>query len=532
MEGPRTERWDRGAARERLARETWDLVVVGGGIVGAGIARDAALRGLAVAIVEARDWAGGTSSRTTKFAHGGLRYLEQLDFGLVRTALAERATLLAIAPHLARATPFLLPIHQDGGRPGWELRLGLGLYDALAGSSRLGRHRFLGAEAARTREPLLSPRGLRGAGLYWDARVRDARLVVETIADARRAGAVAASYCAVVGLERASIGWAGEVEDRRAGDRFALRGRMWINAAGPWADRLRALAAPHRPPLLEPTKGAHFVVARERLPLRDPTAFFAGDGRLVFAVPERDWTFLGTTDTRDNGNVDDLSVSASDVAYLLEAATGALEAHLTRDDVVGAWAGWRPLVRTRRGERPSRVPRDEAMEDTAPAFLTVAGGKLTTYRAMAEAAVDRALVALGRPHVASVTARRPLVPAALGGLGPPRDTPPETVARVRQLFGPDADDVFARWRAEPPTAAPLGERFPYTAAEVERAAREMVETLGDLVERRLSALPGGIPLDDATLARVAAAAAPVLGWSDSRIAEEVAAFRASPSPAI
>jgi len=499
--------------------------VVGGGVVGAGVARDAALRGLAVAVVEAGDWASGTSSRTTKFAHGGLRYLEERDFGLVRTALRERATLLRIAPHLTRATPFLLPIHR-GSRPPWQLRIGLGLYDVLARGARLGRHRVVDAAEARAREPLLSPRGLRGAGVYWDARVRDARLVVETIADARRAGAVAASRCAVRALEPWSGGWTAEVEDRRGGERFLLRGRAWINATGPWADRLRAMAASGRGPLLAPTKGAHVVVSRERLPLRDPTAFFAGDGRLVFAVPEGDWTFIGTTDTPDGGDVDDFAASDGDVDYLLAAASGAFEPRLSRGDVRGAWAGWRPLVRAARADRPGAIPRDEAMEATAPRFLTVSGGKLTTYRAMAEEAVDGACETLGRPRGACATALRPLVPASVGGAGPPRGAPPASVARVRELFGPDADDVFDRWRAAPETGEPLADGFPYTAAEVERAAREMVETLGDLVDRRLSVLPEGLPVGGPALERVAAAAAPVLGWSEARVREEVARFRA------
>src|SRR5687767_6658728 len=229
----RTKAWDRSAAVERLRDETFDVLVVGGGITGAGVARDAALRGLTVAVVDAGDWAAGTSSRTTKLAHGGLRYLEQMDFGLVRTALAERAVLLAIAPHLTRAAPFLLPVYAGRSRPSWELRTGLWLYDALAGARRLGRHRVLGAEATLEREPQLSPRGLRGAGLYWDARVLDARLVIETVADARRAGAVAANYCSVEDLERGHDGWGAEVHDRRSGEAFTLRARSCVVAVGP-----------------------------------------------------------------------------------------------------------------------------------------------------------------------------------------------------------------------------------------------------------------------------------------------------------
>lgn len=521
----RTEAWDRASAIERLRAEEFDVLVVGGGITGAGVARDAALRGLSVALVDAGDWAGGTSSRTTKFAHGGLRYLELFDFGLVRTALAERAVLLSIAPHLTSATPFLLPIHSGRSRPSWELRAGLWMYDALAGKTRLGRHQILDATGAQAREPGLSPARLRGAGVYWDARVRDARLVIETVADARRAGAAAASYCAVEDLDRWNGGWAAEAHDRRFGDRFTLRARACVSAAGPWSDRLRRRVAPWREPILSPTKGVHCVVPRERLPLRDPTALFAGDGRLYFAVPAGDWTYIGTTDTIDGGDVDDLSAPTADIRYLVDATADALADPISIDDVVGAWAGWRPLVHSGSRRNPGTISRDEVVEATAPDFLTVAGGKLTTYRAMAEEVVDRLVEEAGFDAGPCVTARRPLVPPEMGGLGPAPGTDPEAASRARTLFGPDADYVFARWRDDPATAEPLAPDFPYTAADVDRAAREMVETLDDLVDRRLLGLPGGIPLAGATLDRVAETAGPLLGWGPGRQAAEVARFR-------
>jgi glycerol-3-phosphate dehydrogenase len=521
----RTKAWDRSAAVERLRDETFDVLVVGGGITGAGVARDAALRGLTVAVVDAGDWAAGTSSRTTKLAHGGLRYLEQLDFGLVRTALAERAVLLAIAPHLTRAAQFLLPVYAGRSRPSWELRAGLWLYDALAGARHLGRHRVLGAEATLEREPQLSPNGLRGAGLYWDARVLDARLVIETVADARRAGAVAASYCSVEDLERGHDGWAAEVHDRRSGEALTLRARSCVAAAGPWTDRLRRRVAPMREPLLSPTRGVHCVVRRSRLPLRDPTALFARDGRLYFAVPEGAWTYIGTTDTDVGGDVSDLSVPDRDVRYLVEATADALARPIDAGDVVGAWAGWRPLVRVNRRKDLGAISRDDVIERTAPRLVTVAGGKLTTYRAMAEEAIDRLVEDAGFDCGPCVTARLPLVPAGPGGEGPAPGSDPEAVARARTLFGPDADEVFARWRDDPASAEPLGVDFPYTPSEVERAAREMVETLDDLVDRRLLALPGGVPIAPDTLSRIVDAAAPQLRWSPGRQSMEIAGFR-------
>lgn len=515
--------WDRATARETLEGAVWDVVVVGGGVTGAGVARDAALRGVSVALVEAGDWGGGTSSRTTKFAHGGLRYLEHLDLDLVRTALAERAVLLAIAPHLARPVPFLIPAVR-GRLPMWKVRAGLSLYDALAAGARLGRHRILDAKQARMREPLLSAGGLEGAGLYGDCLIRDARLVIETVADARRAGAVAASRLAVRGLERWDAGWLGDVEDRRDDSHFTLRGTVWVNATGPWSDRLRRLAAPGSSTILDPTKGIHVVVSNAILPIREPIALPASDGRLVFAVPEGDWTYVGTTDTRDGGQVDDVGAPVGDIEYLLSVLQSALEIDLGIDDVAGAWAGWRPLVRSGEDD-PGAIPRDEAIEETAPGFLTVVGGKLTTYRRMAEETVDRVLDLLGRRAGPCVTARRPLVPKPPEGVPPPRGARPGDVARVRELFGPDAGSVFAEWAADPESAEPLAEGFPWTAAETRRASLEMVESLEDLVDRRLSALPGGEPILRKALVPAARIAAEVLAWDDPREKREVAQFR-------
>jgi glycerol-3-phosphate dehydrogenase len=223
--------------------------------------------------------------------------------------------------------------------------------------------------------------------------------------------------------------------------------------------------------------------------------------------------------------VSDLSVPGPDVRYLLAATADALARPIDAGDVAGAWAGWRPLVRARRRKEPGAISRDDVIERTAPRFVTVAGGKLTTYRAMAEEAVDRLVEDAGLAAGKCTTARRPLVPAMLGGPGPPRGSDPDAVARVRCLFGPGAGEVFARWHDDTASAEPLGPDFPCTTAEVGRAAREMVETLDDLVDRRLLALPGGVPLDADTLSRIVGAAALEVGWSPGRQAMEIAAFR-------
>jgi glycerol-3-phosphate dehydrogenase len=234
---------------------------------------------------------------------------------------------------------------------------------------------------------------------------------------------------------------------------------------------------------------------------------------------------VGTTDTRNGGDVDDFGVTREDVAYLVEAVGDAVTSTISSEDVVASWAGWRPLARSSPRAAPSRVSREDVVEETARGFVTVAGGKLTTYRRMAEVATDRAVAAGGWRAGPCVTALRPLVPSELGGEGPDPSTEPDSAARVRGLFGPDADDVFARWKEDPTTAVALGETFPFTAAEVERAAREMVATLGDLVDRRLLPLPEGVPMDRGTLERTAAAAAVVTRWDTDRQREEVERFR-------
>jgi glycerol-3-phosphate dehydrogenase len=297
-----------------------------------------------------------------------------------------------------------------------------------------------------------------------------------------------------------------------------------VNATGPWSDRLRCLAAPGSSPILDPTKGIHVVVSGAVLPLREPTALPASDGRLVFAVPEGDWTYVGTTDTRDGGDVEDLGVPLSDIEYLLYVLRSALDVDMGIEDVAGAWAGWRPLVRSGEDD-PGAIPRDEAIEATAPRFLTVAGGKLTTYRRMAEETVDRVLDLLGRPAGPCVTAGRPLVPTPPEGVPPPRGARPVDTARVRELFGPDAASIFAEWAADPESAEPLADGFPWSAAEVRRASLEMVETLEDLVDRRLSAIPGGEPMPVDGLARAVRTVAPLLGWNEQRREDEVTRFR-------
>ena len=343
----------------RLSSETFDLVVIGGGITGTGVAREAARRGLRTALVEQRDFAWGTSSRSTKLIHGGLRYLRNYEFGLVRESVVERQHLLRMAPHLVHPLPFVLPVYAGDPDPLWMLKLGLMLYDWFSGPGTAIRHRILRGAAVHQWEPLLSGEGLVGGGVYMDCTTDDARLVVEVLQSAVQWGAAAANYLAVTAFVRDGQGRleAVEVQDTISGDRFAVRAKRVLSACGPWADAVRRMDDPQAPPLLRLTKGVHITVARERLPLRAAVTMRGLDGRIMFAIPSGAFTYLGTTDTDYTGAPEDVAVEASDVDYILAAARRNFPGQrLTRDDVVSAWAGLRPLVRSQAAD-PSAVSR-------------------------------------------------------------------------------------------------------------------------------------------------------------------------------
>ena len=367
----------------------YDLLIIGGGIIGAGVAWDASLRGLSCALVEAGDFAGGTSSKTTKLIHGGIRYLEQLDFRLVREALRERSILLSIAPQFVRPLPFLIPVRHGWTRPWPLIRLGVFLYDRFAGGKRIGRHRFLSERELQEEEPRLVANGYRRAALYYDAQMDDAGLVLAVLKAAAQAGAVLRDQSRVVGLIREGARIAGaEVEDRASGNRSVIRARRVVNATGPWADFVRRLADPQAKPLVRMSKGIHLIypgmglqhallISSER------------DGRIFFVIPWKGNTLVGTTDTDYSGDPAGAQADPEDVDYLLTEVNRALPCFdFRREKILSTFAGVRPLV-AQEARDPWAVSRSHRIYEEFGGLLTIVGGKFTTFRKIAEEVVDR-----------------------------------------------------------------------------------------------------------------------------------------------
>ncbi|MBL8186808.1 MAG: glycerol-3-phosphate dehydrogenase/oxidase, partial [Acidobacteria bacterium] len=391
---------------ERFQREVFDVLIIGGGITGAGLALDAAARGLNTALVEKRDFAAGTSSRSTKLIHGGLRYLEQFDFALVREALLERSVLTRIAPHQAEAFPFVIPIYADRRRNYDHpliMRAGLFLYDLLAGRQNFAKHRRLSREEALNLAPQLDPRGLKGAFLYYDALTNDSRLVIEIIKAAHQHGAAIANYTTVERYLRDDSGkiqgvW---LRDELSGERIELRARVTINATGVWMEDMIRLDGGNAEGLkkkLRPAKGIHLTIAADRLRVDAAWLIPSLTGhRFYFVVPWEGRVNVGTTDTDYSGGKDFPQAEPDEVAEILNAINSYFpEANLDPSDVISAWAGLRPLISYANAKDTTKVSRKEEMIETADGLISIGGGKLTTYRAMAEHGIDLVLKRLGK----------------------------------------------------------------------------------------------------------------------------------------
>jgi glycerol-3-phosphate dehydrogenase len=509
----------RQGAMERLAAEDFDVVVVGGGITGAGVALDAAARGLRTAIVEKDDWASGTSSKSSKLVHGGLRYLQQKEYRLVYENLHERQRLLRNAPHLVRPLPFLIPLFGRGGTVDKGIakayRTALWLYD-VTGGIRIGRrHERLTRDEALAHLPTLKTDLLAAAFLYWDAHADDARL---TLAILRTAvldhGAVALNHAPVTGFLKT-------VEGRLSGvtleDGTEVRARHVVNATGVWVDDVRRLDATEGAASLRPAKGIHLTLRRSTLPA-DIAAVVPvpKDRRSIFVVPWGDHVYLGTTDTDHDGPLDDPQVTPDDVAYVLGAINAWVTGKVTADDVTGSWAGLRPLVRAATSVRTADLSRRHAVTVSGNGLVTITGGKLTTYRKMAADAVD-AFASGGRRS--STTSLR------LRGADGADDVDD---AHLASRYGGEARVVQALLDADPALREPLVPGLPYLRAEAVYAARyEMATTLDDVLSRRTRALLLERDATAAAAADVAALLAGELGWDAARVAHEVDAFVAS-----
>lgn len=520
--------FDRQAALGRLRDEEFDVLVIGGGITGAGVALDAAARGLRTALVERHDFASGTSSKSSKLVHGGLRYLQQREYRLVYENLAERQRLLSNAPHLVHPLPFLIPLF---GRDGVikqtvakAYATALWIYD-LTGGWRIGkRHRRLSVDEAIAHLPVLRREHLVAGFLYYDAEADDARL---TLTIARTAvvdhGAAAANYAEVVGLLRAGD----RVVGARLADGTEVRAACVVNAAGVWADEVRALDEGGHPHSLRPAKGVHITVPWEKVRC-DIAAVIpvVQDRRSIFVVPWGDRVYLGTTDTDYDGPLDDPQCTADDVRYLLDAFNTFSSEPLTEADVLGTWAGLRPLVRSAGSERTADLSRRHKVEVSPTGVVTIMGGKLTTYRKMAEDTVDEVVRLLGRGARRSPTAKLRL----RGAEGAARVAATSTgdaavVAHLVGRYGNEARAVLAMVEANASLGDPLVKGLPYLRAEAVYAARyEMARTVTDVLARRTRALLLDREAAAAAASDTAALVAPELGWSDEEAAAEVHAF--------
>jgi len=427
----------RAASLDAMAAEPLDVLVVGGGIVGTWIALTAALRGYRTGLVEKGDFASGTSGRTSRLVHGGLRYLQQFRLGVVRQAARERDVLLRIAPDLVKPLTFLLPVYRGRGAKGWLIHLGLWLYDVFSRDKVLPRCVWLSREEALGREPRLGGEGLVSGALYSDAITRDARLVVRVARAASEAGAHVANYARVTELVREDGRVRGAiVRDEETGRTFAVRASAVVNATGVWGGDLQD---PARRLKLRPTKGIHALVPRGRVGNTGAVVLQTEDHRIVFVLPWGDLSLIGTTDTDYRGARDRVEADAADVDYLLRSVnTGFPAANLTRADVVGAYAGLRPLIDT--GEtRESDISRRHVVLEDTDGLLTVAGGKLTTGRAMAEDVLAR--VARRSPPKRRVDTR---TISLAGGAVPEGDLAHQAAHCARHEMTLHVDDVLVR----------------------------------------------------------------------------------------
>lgn len=539
---------------ESLGEEV-DLLVIGGGITGAGIARDAARRGLSVALVEMRDLAWGTSSRSSKLIHGGLRYLEHYEFSLVFEAVSERRILMDLAPHLVNPLGFLFPVYERSRQPLWMINAGMWLYDGLSLFRSPKRHRRLKPKEVADIEPAVNTDGLKGAPLYYDCSTDDARLTLETALDAVDAGAAVVPWCKVDSFlkdDETGRVHGVVVRDMLTEQLKEVRARTVVNATGPWTDRTIALSKPLAGgDLLRPTKGVHIVVDYAKLPIHNAVVcFHPTDRRVLFAIPWGDRTYIGTTDTDYEGDPGEVAATGEDVDYLIDASNAYFPGHqLNRDDVIATWAGLRPLMAPPSAAgnlEESAVSREHQIVVGQDGLITIAGGKLTTYRRMAAEVVDTAARMLQlspgfdkKIADAPDTHRSPLP----GAVGWPDDDDHEAVAaKIVEASAPHVTREVARHLGDtygmrgmdvarlcvdtPDLSQRLIEGRPEILAQVDWAVNEELATrLGDVMIRRTQLFYRDVDQGLGAAPRVAARMAELLGWDDARREEEIVLYR-------
>ena len=532
---------------ERMATTPFDVLVIGGGITGAGVALDAAARGYSVALVEKSDFASATSSKSTKLLHGGIRYLPQFDFALVHEALVERGLLIQNAPFLAQPLAFVLPLYENARRPvgipitppggrglGMLLDIGLSLYDLMAGRRGIARHNRISAQEALRLAPTLRPDGLKEAFIYYDAQTNDTRLTITVLETAVQHGAVIANYAEVTGFAQSGGSLTGaNIRDARTEQTIAVSARHIVNATGVYAQQVTALTGQESKVAIEPSKGVHLVVPRERLSLGESAVVLpeTDDGRLLFVIPWESRAVIGTTDT-GIGELDHPEAQAADIEYLLRHVNRYLDVDLTGDDILSTYAGYRPLVKSR-GSRTANLSRTHVVVQEDSGMVTIVGGKLTTYRRMAQDTVD---VLARRDHLPLFhpTQRLPLSGAI--GWKSAKTRLEDRGHRLRLSdaakhhlafdYGTHAEIILDLIEGDAALGQPLIADLPYLRAEVPYVCRyEMVLSLDDILARRTR-----ITLEDrdrgaAAAPEVARVMAGALGWTDDQVAAAVDTYR-------
>ena len=539
----------RGRAIEILTQERFDVVVIGGGITGAGVALDAASRGYSVALVEKADFASGTSSRSSKLVHGGLRYLQQFDLGLVREALLERQLMVKLAPHLVTPLEMVVPAF-GGGRPDRLVGIGLNMYDVMAtprlrgrraarraaengeGDWSPARHRLISGEEVVELLPALAAREPTGGYLFYDCQTDDARLVLTVLGEAERFGAICANRLEVVGLVSHDGDDGGvRVRDAESGAELLVRGDNVINATGVWADRIRPdeLHSEAELPTIVPSRGTHVTVSRLDLPLRAGAIVPAGNDRSIFALPWLGASLLGTTDNTYDGDIDRVRPAAGDIDYLLEATNSFFGTSLGPGDMTGAYAGVRPLISSGDARRSVDISRKAELYETSSGLITITGGKLTTWRRMAKLVVDRLVERDGRDapcRTQEIPLGEPVDPDILPRVD---GVPEESYAAMAARYGHAAHDLLALAGTRTELAAPIVAGHPDLLAEAPFAAsREQALSVGDVLLRRtrlglvaaraIRESGGEVPV------QVARAMGAELGWDEARVAVEARRF--------
>ncbi|MEI7027727.1 glycerol-3-phosphate dehydrogenase/oxidase [Paenibacillus sp. y28] len=516
---------------EEMDSQRFDLLVIGGGITGAGIALDAAARGMRTALVEMQDFAAGTSSRSTKLVHGGLRYLKQLEVKMVAEVGKERAVVYENGPHVTTPEWMLLPFHTGGTFGKLSTSLGLRLYDFLAGVKRSERRRMLNVRETIGREPLVKQEGLKGSGVYVEYRTDDARLTIEVMKEAVRQGAAAVNYARAESLiYEGGVAAGVRVTDRINGGTITLYADKIVNAAGPWVDTLRELDRSRHTKFLQLTKGVHVVIDQQRFPLRQAVYFDTPDGRMVFAIPRDGKTYVGTTDTVYRGEITNPRMTLADRQYILDAIHYMFPAlDMKADDIESSWTGLRPLI-YEEGKKASEISRKDEIWQSPSGLITIAGGKLTGYRKMAEMVVDLVARLLqqerGKTFASCTTRNRPISGGDVGG---PEQFPhfirkkaeealkygftPEQAERLVRRYGSNADRVYSFAAGGRETAAESGLPLDALCMLLYAMDEEMTVTPADFFIRRTGALFFDIGWVHAHKQAVIELMAQRLGWS-------------------